>query len=190
MEATVRWYSVPASPQCEWKLSGWRKQIQRAISGRPRKQNGKNEMKNINQMCKSAVRFGLAVAVVSLLSAPLVSSAQAPKGAEKLMQLQKINTVEALQSIEAGDTIVMSCPKCKDTYVQVVEKSLKGANQDQLKTIPIHLCSACETKIVTEGQGKAAKNTLVHTCKTCGSKDVSCCVMKKGAGPTAGMEKK
>jgi len=48
----------------------------------------------------------------------------------------------------------------------------------------------CDTKVVTKGQGKAAVDTLVHTCKTCGSKDVSCCVMKKGGGPTAGMEEK
>jgi hypothetical protein len=148
------------------------------------------KMKITNQMCKSAVRFGLAVAIVSLLSAPLVSSAQAQKGAEKLMQLQKVNTVEALQSVEAGDTIVMSCPKCKDTYATVVEKSFKGAVPAQLKTVAIHLCPACETKLVTKGYGKSAKDVLVHTCKACGSKDVSCCVMKKGAGPTPGMEQK
>lgn len=148
----------------------------------------RTNMKIINQMRKSAVRFGLAVAVVSLLSAPLVSSAQAPKGAEKLIQLQKINTVEALQSIEAGDTVVMSCPKCKESYASVVEKSFKGANQDELKKMTIHLCSACETKIVTKGHGKSAKDVVVHTCKACGSKDVSCCVMKKGTGPTPGMK--
>jgi len=148
-------------------------------------------MKTINHMCKSAIRFGLAVAaIVSLLAAPQISSAQAPKGAEKLMQLQKVNTVEALQSVEAGDTIVMSCPKCKDTYATVVEKSFKGASPDQLKTVPIHLCSACETTIVTKGRGKSAKDTVVHTCKTCGSKDVSCCVVKKGAAPTPGMQQK
>jgi len=148
------------------------------------------KMKTINQMCHSAVRFGFAVAVLSLLSAPLVSSAQTQKGAEKLMQLPKINTVEALQSLEAGDTIVMSCPKCKDTYATVVEKSFKGNLQDQSKTVPIHLCSACETKFVTKGHGRSAKTVLVHTCKACGSKDVSCCVMKKGAAPTPGMEQK
>jgi hypothetical protein len=40
---------------------------------------------------------------------------------------------------------------------------------------------------VTKGTGKQAQNVLVHTCKTCGSKDASCCVMKKGSGPTPGM---
>lgn len=147
-------------------------------------------MKTINQVWKSAVRFGFAVAVGGLLCAPLASSAQAPKGAEKLMPLQPVNTVETLQSVEAGDIIVMSCPKCKDTYTTVVEKSFKGANQDELKSVAIHLCSACKTKLVTQGHGKSAKDVLVHTCKACGSKEVSCCVMKKGAAPTPGMEEK
>ena len=147
-------------------------------------------MKTIKQACQSVVRFGLAVAVSSLLCAPLLSSAQAPKGAEKLMQLPPVNSLEALQSVESGDTIVMSCPKCKNTYTTVVEKPFKGANAEEVKTVTIHLCSACESKFVTKGHGKAAKEVLVHTCKTCGSKDVSCCVMKKCASPTPGLEQK
>jgi hypothetical protein len=41
---------------------------------------------------------------------------------------------------------------------------------------------------VTEGVGKQAKSVVKHTCKQCGSEDMSCCVMKKGAGPTPGMD--
>ena len=69
------------------------------------------------------------------------------------------------------------------------EKSFKGVSGDELKKMNIHLCSACDTKIVTKGQGKSAKDVVVHTCKACGSEEVSCCVMKKGAGATPGMEK-
>jgi len=147
------------------------------------------KMKTMNQAQGHLTRYIAALAIAGLIALPPFGFAQ-EKGAEKLMQLQKINTVEALQSVEAGDTIIMSCPKCKDTYATVVEKSFKGATPDQLKQVPIHLCPACDTKFVTKGQGKAAVNSLVHTCKTCGSKDVSCCVMKKGGGPTAGMEEK
>ena len=147
-------------------------------------------MKTVNQLWKSVVRYGLAMAVGGLLCAPVGSLAQEAKGAEKLMQLKRINTVEALQSVEAGDTIVMSCPKCKESYATVVEKSFKGANQDALKTSSVHLCGGCETKVVTKGHGKTAEGTLVHACKACGSKAVSCCLMKKGGSPTPGMEEK
>jgi Fe-S oxidoreductase len=128
--------------------------------------------------------IGLALAVLGLLSAPSAALAQM-KGAQRLMRIQ---TVEDLQHIEAGDTIVMSCPKCKDTYIQVVDKSLKGFKVGEMKNVPVHLCDQCDTKIVTQGTGKQAKDTLVHTCKACGSEDVSCCVIKKHGGATKGME--
>jgi hypothetical protein len=144
-------------------------------------------MKTVKNICQCIVVAGLALAAVGFVSVPISAQAQ-QKGAEKLMQLPKINTVEALQSLEPGDTIVMSCPKCKDTYATVVEKSFKGVKGDEQKTVTVHLCSACETKLVTKGHGRSAETVVVHTCKACGSKDVSCCAMKKGAGPTKGME--
>ena len=132
--------------------------------------------------CLTLATIILAVAAVAWLPSP--AQAQGKQGANLL---KKIQTVEDVQQIEAGDTIVMSCPKCKDTYVQVVEKSYHAATPDQLKTVGVHLCSSCDTKLVTKVVGKQAKDTLVHTCKACGSEDVSCCLMKKGSGPTSGM---
>lgn len=135
---------------------------------------------------RTITSVALALAVLGIVSLPSAALAQL-HGAQKLMKLQ---TVEDLRNVEAGDTIVMSCPKCKDIYVQVVDKSLKGMKLGELKKEPIHLCGSCDTKIVTQGEGKHAKDVLVHTCKTCGSEDVSCCVMKKHGGTTAGMEEK
>ncbi|TAK97583.1 MAG: hypothetical protein EPO07_13035 [Verrucomicrobia bacterium] len=143
-------------------------------------------MKNKNQRSTCLAGFGIALAIAGLALLPSQGLAQ-EKGAQKLL---KIQTVEDLQKVEAGDTIVMSCPKCKDTYTQVSEKSFKGVKADESKTVVIHLCSSCETKIVTKGTGKQAKDAVVHTCKACGSEEVNCCVMKKGSGPTPGMEKK
>jgi hypothetical protein len=96
--------------------------------------------------------------------------------------------VQDLQQVEKGDTILMSCPKCQDTYATVVKKSLKGMQPDQISTVVKHLCPTCTTEIKTEGVGKNAVNKLVHTCNSCGSADVSCCLMKKGGGMTKGMD--
>ena len=142
--------------------------------------------RNLGQCIKAA---SLALAMVGLMAGPGSALAQ-EKGAEKLIQLKPVKTVGDLQALEVGDTIVMSCPKCKDTYATVVEKTFKAVNPEELKTVTIHLCSACETKVVTKGHGKQAKEVLVHTCKACGSKDAFCCVMKKGSGPTPGMGEK
>ena len=141
-------------------------------------------MKSINQVCKCLVRSAFVLAMVGLAS---VVQAQ-EKGAERLMKLQRLNTPADVQKVDAGDTIVMSCPKCKDTWVTVVEQTGKAVNPQEKKSVLRHECPGCATKIVTEGVGKQAKSVVKHTCKQCGSEDMSCCVMKKGAGPTPGME--
>jgi hypothetical protein len=140
-------------------------------------------MKNKNRLYKCLASFAAALAVIALVCLPSQALAQ-EKQATKLM---KVHTYEDLQKVEAGDTIVMTCPKCKETYTQVAEKSFKTGTPDELKNVTIHLCSSCETKLVTQGTGRQAKSVLVHTCKTCGSENVTCCVMKKGGGPTPGM---
>ncbi|MBK9137795.1 MAG: hypothetical protein IPM17_03380 [Verrucomicrobia bacterium] len=144
----------------------------------------------IKTLGRSLIMASLALAIIGILSAPSTALAQ-QKGAEKLMQMMKpVKTAEDLQALEAGDVIAMSCPKCKNTAITVVEKTFKAVKPEELKTLQVHLCDSCETKIVTKGRGKQAQNVLVHTCKTCGSKDAFCCVQKKGSGPTPGMEKK
>ena len=128
----------------------------------------------------------LITAVAALAMLPSLTMAQ-EKGATKLMKLQ---TVQDLQQVEAGDTIIMSCPKCQDTFATVVTKPMKGMQPDQIKTVVQHLCPTCSTAIKTEGVGKNAKDKLVHTCNTCGSTEVTCCLMNKDGGTTMGMEDK
>ena len=137
----------------------------------------------------SVLSTSLALAVAFVFGSAGTAMAQ-EKGAETLMRLQSIRTVQDLQSLDKGDIVVMSCPKCKDSTATVVEKTFKTVKPEELKAVTIHLCPSCETKLVTKGHGKQAKEVLVHTCKTCGSKDVSCCVIKKGSPATAGMPEK
>jgi hypothetical protein len=140
-------------------------------------------MKNSNRFYKCLTGFAAALTLIALVGLP--SRAQAQD--KQATQLMKVHTYEDLQKVDVGDTIVMTCPKCKTTYAQVVEKDFKTGTPDQLKNVTIHLCSMCETKLVTKGSGKQAQTVLVHTCKACGSADASCCVMKKGSLPTTGM---
>lgn len=143
-------------------------------------------MKRIRNIASSLTRATLFVAIASL--ALLANSAAAQeKGGERMMKLLRLNTTADVQKVEAGDTIVMACPKCKDTWVKVLQPMGKGGRRETAN-IQRHECPGCHTKIVTEGVGKQAKSVVKHTCKQCGSEDVSCCVMKKGAGPTPGME--
>lgn len=141
-------------------------------------------MKRVVNLSRFLAVATLALATIGIFSTP--NTALAERGGS--MKLMRIETAQDLSKVEPGDTIIMSCPKCKDTYVTIVDKSYKGKPDE--KTGIVHLCPMCETKVVFTGEGKAAKDKLVHTCKMCGSQDVTCCLMKKGGAPTEGMEQK
>ena len=135
----------------------------------------------------SIIAAGIAMAVaIAVWSPNTTSAADQVKGAQLLM---KPMTVGDINKLEPGDMVAMSCPKCKTITVTYIDKTTKGAIKEE-KATQKHLCAGCETVIKTEGHGKQAKDVVAHVCKTCGSEDAFCCVMKKGSGPTKGMEKK
>ena len=146
-------------------------------------------MKTINQTKGNLTRYIAALAIAGLMSLPTFAFAQ-EKGATKLMQLKPIQTVADADAIQPGDMVVMSCPKCKDSWVTIVQAPAKQGATAETKVVARHECPGCEHKFVTEGHGKAKTDKIVHVCKKCGSEDAFCCVMKKGTGPTLGMEKK
>lgn len=146
-------------------------------------------MKTINQTKGNLTRYVAALAIAGLMSLPTFAFAQ-EKGATKLMRLNAIQTVADVEAVQPGDMVVMSCPKCKDSWATIVEKPVKSGAAANTTVVARHDCPGCEHKFVTEGHGKAKTDKIVHVCKKCGSEDAFCCVMKKGTGPTVGMEKK
>jgi hypothetical protein len=153
--------------------------------------NEGSKMKTINHISRILTSCCAAVAIASLISLPTFVSAQEQvKGAQRLMQLKAIKTMADAEAVQAGDMVVMSCPKCKDSWVTIVAASNKTGAKPESNVVARHECPGCEHKFVTEGQGKAQTTKLVHVCRQCGSEDAFCCVMKKGTGPTPGMEKK
>lgn len=146
-------------------------------------------MKTIKHTSRNLVSGFAVLAIVGLMS--LLSLAQAQeKGATKLIQLKPIQTVADAEAVQPGDTVVMSCPKCKNSWVTVVTPPAKTGSKPETTLVERHNCPGCDHKIVSAGHGKMKTDKIVHTCKMCGSEDAFCCVMKKGSGPTPGMEKK
>ena len=147
-------------------------------------------MKAINYISRN-ISLGIAtLTIASLISFTTPARAEDQvKGAQKLLQLNAIKTVPDVEAVQAGDLVVMSCPKCKNSWVNIVEPATKTGVKPETKIISRHDCPGCQHKFVTEGHGKARTDKLVHICKQCGSEDAFCCVMKKGSGPTVGMEK-
>jgi hypothetical protein len=135
------------------------------------------------QMMKRLL-LGSSLAVALVCATAWTAPAQ-EKGAQKLMQLKAIKTTQDIEALQPGDAVVMSCPKCKTMTITYVETTKGHIKEEKVKQE--HLCPGCETRIETTGHGKAKKDEVVHACKKCGSKDVMCCVLKKGSGPTKGM---
>ena len=145
-------------------------------------------MKNPTPLRSHITRYCLMLALAAPFWMPAMAQAQ-EKGATKLIQLRLIKTEADAAALEPGDAIVMSCPKCKTIMVTYVETEPKG-HVTRTTAGEQHLCPGCKGKLVTKGHGKNAKTEYVHVCAKCGSKDAMCCVMKKGQGPTKGMEEK
>lgn len=110
---------------------------------------------------------------------PPIHAADQVKGGERMMQMMKpLKTAEDVQAVKEGDMVAMACPKCKTITYSHVDRFAKGTDKEA-KTVTKDACPGCETKIVTTGVGKQAKQEIQHTCKNCGSHDAFCCVLKK-----------
>jgi hypothetical protein len=146
-------------------------------------------MKTAKQICKciSLSTIILAVVTVAWLPGTVRAEDMKPmKGGEHQMMLSHIDTPAQVEALKPGDTIAMACPKCKTI---IVEKVTTEKGHIKITTPgSVHLCSGCETTIVTVGTGKNAQDKLKHVCKACGSDLVFCCATTPEAKPTKGME--
>ena len=122
--------------------------------------------------CLTLSTIILAVAAVAWLPGSARAEDMKPmKGAEHLMMLKAITTPEQADALQPGDTIAMACPKCKTIIVETMTTETKG-HLNLTTPGEKHLCSGCQTTIVTVGTGKNAHNELKHVCNTCGSDQV------------------
>src|SRR5689334_13749788 len=143
------------------------------------------KIKNIG---KISLGSSLAVALALGVWLPIQSrAADQVKGAERLMQLNRITTPAQAEALKPGDSIVMVCTKCKSVMMHNVTKEKGHIN---VMTVgEKHLCPGCNTTIETVGFGKGKHDEVKHVCKTCGDDSVFCCATKPGSGATKGMEK-
>lgn len=146
-------------------------------------------MKTTKLICKYLTLSSMIMAIAALVSLPGSMRAQEMKpmkGGEHLMMLNAITTPEQVEALKPGDTVAMACPKCKTIVVEKVTTE-KGHIATSTPG-EVHMCSGCQTSIVTVGTGRTAHNKLKHVCKKCGSDAVFCCATMKNAPPTKGMD--
>lgn len=118
---------------------------------------------------KTINRKSLILATVCALALLFGTAAYAEKGAERLVNVGKNATPAAAQvTVDAH-----KCAACTDILVGVVDKGTKGPNFAASK-VARHNCSACETKIITAGNGKMTHEVALHSCNA--EVKPACCV--------------
>src|SRR6185503_18296133 len=98
----------------------------------------------IAALCGIAVTFGTA--------------AYAEKGAERLLNKSSPPAAKPVSTATAH-----SCITCADSLVSTVDKGTKGPNH-LVSKVARHNCGTCNTKIATEGVGKAKQDVAIHSC--------------------------
>lgn len=142
--------------------------------GTETKQTKSNRMKNLIQIRNLLMGSTIVLTAVGLAWLPTAGLAQ-EKGATLLMQHKHAADIK---TVETTSPAVMSCPKCKDAWVTVTEKTGKTAMPEVQRQVLRHECPGCSTKFVVEGYGKAKTSKAIHTCTETASKAASCCAMK------------
>ena len=120
---------------------------------------------------KSTARIS-AILVIAAATVSLVSAASSEKGAERLVALTKASKAPEVATAPAMMP-AHRCPSCTDTLVTIVDNTTKGPNHE-VRKVARHGCADCQTRIVTEGVGKAKHDVTIHTCGTTGSAPVCC----------------
>lgn len=140
------------------------------------------------------IRSGLCLAAALALVAGTATNVLAAEvktakgGASELLKLKPIKTSEDIAALKEGDSVVMSCPKCKTVIITRITNENKPG---QTRAVPAseHLCPGCDNRLTVTGHGKGKKDVITHVCSNCGSTDAFCCVLKGDSAPTKGMAK-
>lgn len=132
---------------------------------------------------KNRVGLGGLLAIATLAAAlftninALAADGTAKGGATKLMSLKTVGDIE---SLKAGDFVIMACAKCDTVTETRIAYPPKGAGATETK-VAVHTCPGCSAKWEVDGHGKAKTEKLTHVCSHCGAKGAVCAVKKASA---------
>jgi hypothetical protein len=127
-----------------------------------------------NLVTRSAILFAFA----GLVALPTTGVAE-NKGGNQILALASRQSSETPRGQQPTVSTSVSCPKCKDSWASVVEKTGKAVQPEVRHEVQRHECSGCNDTTVTKGHGKAAATEAMHTCSLGEKQNTSCCVTKK-----------
>lgn len=135
----------------------------------------------------SSIAIAVALAFASRLP-NRVLAADHPKGAHDMMQMQPITTPAQAEALKPGDSMSMTCIKCKSVMVQKV--TTDKAHIKMMTVGQTVMCHACDgtVKVVATGKGEGKNAEVKHVCSKCGDDAMFCSATKPGSGAMKDME--
>jgi hypothetical protein len=140
-------------------------------------------MKKKDNITNSGLAVALAFAVWSSGAARAADHpADHAKGTNDMTQMQHITTQAQAEALKPGDSMSMTCTKCKSVMVQKVT-----ADKAHVKMMTVGekvMCHACDgtVEIVATGKGEGKNAEVKHVCSKCGDDAMFCSAVKPGSG--------
>ena len=144
-----------------------------------------------NILSKISLSSGLAVvlAFAAWLPGPARVVGQM-QGAEHQLHMQHITTQAQAEALKPGDSMSMTCSKCKDVMVQKVTTDKAHVKMMTVgEKVMCHICGGT-VEVVATGKGKGKDAEVKHVCSKCGGDDMFCSATKPGSGSMMDMGKK
>jgi len=110
-------------------------------------------------------------------------------GTGDTMQMEHITTQAQAEALKPGDSMSMTCSKCKDVMVQKV-----GTDNAHVKMMTVGEKMTCPTcggtvEVVATGKGEGKNAEVKHVCSKCGDDAMFCSATKPGMGAMKDMGK-
>jgi hypothetical protein len=141
-----------------------------------------------NILSKTSLSSGLVVALALAVWLPgAAPAAEQMKGAEHLVHLQHITTQAQAEALKPGDSMAMTCTKCKDVMVQKVTTDKAHV---KMMTVGEKLKCSCggNVEVVATGKGNGKDAEVKHVCSKCGDDAMFCTATKPGSGAMKDMD--
>ena len=137
---------------------------------------------NINLLSRISFRSGLALALAFAVWSPGAARAAEHEGKMGGMNMNHIKTQAEAEALKPGDSMSMTCGKCKSVMVQKVTN-----DKAHIKMMTIGekvMCHACDgtVEVVGTGRGKGKNEEVKHVCSKCGDDGMFCSATKPGSG--------
>ena len=131
----------------------------------------------------SAIAVALAFAAWSPGAARAAEHAEGhAQGMPGLMKMEHITTQAQAEALKPGDSMAMTCTKCKSVMLQKVI-----ADKAHVKMMTVGektMCHACDgsVEVVATGKGDGKNAEVKHVCSKCGDDAMFCSAVKPGTG--------